>query len=123
MTAPDSRPTVLVAEDEPGVRLVARLGLELAGYAVLEAAGGTEAVRASHSYAGPIHLLLTDVHLPGMCGVAVAAAVRARHPDAKVLFTSGMLGAGLEQVADAAFLLKPFTPSSLAATVGEVLGR
>jgi len=116
------RPTVLLVEDEPGVRMVARLGLQFAQYEVLEAADGAGAVRASEGHTGPIHLLLTDVNLPDMSGEEVAVAVRARHPEAKVVLTSGAAVPHSGRVPDAAFVQKPFTPTTLALKVRDVLG-
>jgi CheY-like chemotaxis protein len=113
---------VLLVDDEPGVRAVARLALSADGYAVLEAADGPEAVRVTGAHPGPIHLLLTDVNLGGMSGREVAAAVRARHPGAKVLLTSGEPDGHPDQLPDAAFLLKPFALAVLSATVREMLG-
>jgi two-component system cell cycle sensor histidine kinase/response regulator CckA len=121
-TSPDV-PTVLLVEDEAGVCTVARLGLEAAGYSVMEAADGAAAIEAAEHHPGPIHLLLTDVHLCGMSGVEVARRVRVRHPDVRVLFTSGDAAgpAGLDF--PSAFLPKPFNLAALAAKVRNALGR
>lgn len=123
MPASANAPTVLLVEDEAGVRTVARLGLETAGYLVMETGDGAAAVEAVEHHPGPIHVLLTDVHLRGMGGVEVARRVRARYPDVRVLFTSGDAAgpAGLDFPSD--FLPKPFNLAALAAKVREVLGR
>jgi two-component system cell cycle sensor histidine kinase/response regulator CckA len=121
VTPPNTRPTVLLVDDEPGVRTVARLTLSANGYTVLEAADGPEAVRVSEAHPGPIHLLLTDVNLVGMNGREVALAIRARHPGAKVLLTSGEPDGGSDQLPASAFLLKPFTLAGLSAKVREML--
>jgi len=119
--------TVLVVEDEDGVRSIIRRILENRGYTVLDASNGPDALAVSDAHAGAIDLLLTDVVLPQMSGRAVAEAVTARRPAIKVLFMSGytddaivhhgMLDAGL------AFLQKPFTAQALAERVRAVLGE
>jgi len=114
-------PVVLVVEDEPGVRAVARLGLQTAGFRVLEAPDGATAIRMSHGRADPIHLLLTDVHLPDMSGDEVAVAVRSRHPEAKILLTSGQPLTRSDPEPYMYFLAKPFTPTTLVARVRAVL--
>jgi two-component system, cell cycle sensor histidine kinase and response regulator CckA len=123
--APRGTETVLLVEDEEGVRRVARLALEMQGYTVLEAAAGPEALRALDDHPEPVHLLLTDVVMPDLGGRELADAVRARRPGVKVLYTSGYT----DDVAirydvsetDDAFLQKPFTALGLARKVREVL--
>ena len=117
--------TVLLAEDERAVRLVARRQLLARGYRVLEAASGAEALRLCEGHEGPIHLLVTDVVMPGMNGRQLAERVIAARPDVKVLFVSGYTddeilrhGVRLGQVH---FLPKPFTLRQLAETVRAVL--
>jgi two-component system, cell cycle sensor histidine kinase and response regulator CckA len=115
------RPTVLLADDESGIRLVSRLGLEAAGYAVLEATDGASAVRISSEHSGPIHLLLTDVNLPDVDGVEVARRVRARHSDVRVVFMSGDAAGPTGLDFPTTFLPKPFSPVKLADRVRELL--
>jgi PAS domain S-box-containing protein len=123
---PTGTETVLLVEDEDGVRRIAKLSLEAYGYTVLEASGGAEAiVRARHA-AGPIHLLLTDVVMPGMSGRQVAEEIRALLPGIKVLYMTGytddaVLRHGLEGT-ETALLQKPFTVLTLARKVREMLG-
>ena len=117
--------TVLLVEDEPAVRRIARLALESQGYRVLEAESGEDAVGTADTHPGPIHLLVTDVVMPGMGGREVAEAVRRRRPGLPVLFMSGytddaVVRHGVSQSADA-FLQKPFAPLGLARKVREVL--
>ena len=118
--------TVLLVEDEDAVRALGRHVLRMCGYTVLEAANGRDAVRATDGHAGPLHLLVTDVVMPGgMGGRQVAEAVVARHPETKVLFTSGYTDDAvvrhgiLEEGTH--FLQKPFSPTALAQKVRDVL--
>jgi PAS domain S-box-containing protein len=117
--------TVLLVEDEPGVRLIALLVLESQGYYVLDAAGPEEALRLAADHQGRIDLLLTDVVMPGMNGRELAEEIVRQRADVKVLFMSGytddaVFSHGL-LYRDVAFLQKPFTPTSLAQRVREVL--
>lgn len=117
--------TVLVAEDEVGVRSLVRQVLNAHGYRVIEAARGDEAIALSKSHQGPIHLLVTDVVMPQMSGRELATRLSALYPDLKVLFMSGYTSEGIVHNGvlerDTAFIQKPFTPSALARKVGEVL--
>jgi two-component system, cell cycle sensor histidine kinase and response regulator CckA len=119
--------TILLVEDEPAVRGLARQILRMHGYVVLEAADGVEALRLADAQAGPIDLLITDVIMPAMGGVPLAERLVARRPETKVLFTSGypedaVVQHGIPRTL-VAFLQKPFTPAGLAQKVREVLGR
>jgi PAS domain S-box-containing protein len=118
--------TVLIVEDEPAVRRVLRVALEAQGYEVLEADGGASALRIVERSL-PIHLLVTDVVMPGMGGREVAEEVVARHPEAAVLYISGytddtVVRNGVFAATDA-FLQKPFTPRTLVEKVRELLDR
>jgi len=118
--------TVLVAEDEQLVRVLIRKVLEQAGYTVLLAAGGEEALQLAERHAGTIHLLLTDIVMPGMNGRELSRRLTQRRPDVKVLYVSGYADDAVERhgVLDpgTAFMQKPFSPSALARRVREVLG-
>ena len=119
--------TVLLVEDAAAVRSVIHEALARQGYAVLDAPHGAEALRIAASHAGPIHLLLTDVVMPGLSGRQVADQLAAVRPETKVLYTSGhtddavvrhgVLESGI------AYLQKPFTVDGLARKVREVLDR
>jgi two-component system cell cycle sensor histidine kinase/response regulator CckA len=127
-TAPPARgggETVLLVEDDAGVRRFARKVLEDGGYAVLEAAGGAEAERFAAEHRGPIALLLTDVVMPDMDGRATADTVRSLRPDVRVVFMSGysedaVLRRGVAS-STASFLPKPFTADRLLRLIRTVL--
>ena len=119
--------TILLTEDEPLVRTLARKVLELARYRVLVAASGAEALALAERHEGPIHLLLTDVVMPEMNGRELAHRLASLRPDARVLYMSGYADEAIAQhgVLDpgTAFLQKPFTPDGLARKVREVLDQ
>jgi two-component system cell cycle sensor histidine kinase/response regulator CckA len=117
--------TILLVEDEEGVRRLARTVLESHGYTVLEASDGYEALRACDRFEGEIHLLLTDVVMPTMSGVEVAERVASRRPATSVLFMSGYAEEKLVHHGvldgDLDLVEKPFTPESLAQRVRSAL--
>ncbi len=117
--------TVLVVEDEKLVRDLVREILSQHGYHVLEASRGAEALEASGRHEGPIHLLLSDVVMPGMTGPELARRLTAHRPEMGVLFMSGytddaILHHGVFDQGEE-FLQKPFTASALGAKVRKVL--
>jgi len=117
--------TILIVEDEDALRDLARRFMELAGYRVLTAAGGVEAVQLLERLDGPVHLMLTDVVMPGISGPELAALVADSHPHMKVLFTSGytddavLIRGILDQMTN--FIKKPYEVATLTAKVREVL--
>jgi len=117
--------TVLLAEDEHLVRLLARKVLEQAGYKVLVAAGGAEALQIAELYDGPIHLLVTDVVMPEMSGRELMHRLTLARPGVPVLYLSGYSDEAVARrgVLDpgTAFMQKPFTPQGLAHKVRDVL--
>lgn len=122
---PSGLETVLVAEDDPAILNLASRMLRRQGYTVLEAPGGPEALALAETYAGPIHLLLTDVVMPELGGGALAARMAEVRPSARVLFMSGYQSVSLihdGQIAPTARLLpKPFSPGTLSQTVRATL--
>ena len=117
--------TILVAEDEPAVRNLARRILESHGYEVMVASDAEEAFAMSRSFAGRIHLLLTDVIMPGMSGPQLADRISAERKDSRVLFMSGYTDTAISHhgVLEPGiwYLQKPFSPVGLAEKVREVL--
>jgi two-component system, cell cycle sensor histidine kinase and response regulator CckA len=124
--SPGGSETILVVEDEEQVRRLAVTILTGYGYRVLTAGNGPEAVETAEGHEGPIHLLLTDVVMPGgMNGRELADALTGLRPEIKVLFMSGYTdnAIGHHGVMDTGvnFLQKPFTPDALSRKVREVL--
>jgi PAS domain S-box-containing protein len=119
--------TILLVEDQPQVRELAEMVLGGKGYSVVVAATPEEAERVCEQRDREIHLLLTDVIMPGVSGRELARRLTARQPNMRVLYMSGYTfnvmaqGGMLED--GVAFLQKPFTPSTLADKVREVLDR
>jgi signal transduction histidine kinase len=123
---PHGKETILVAEDEPSVRVLVTNILEDRGYTVLSATNGNEALRVSEKRArDKIDLLLTDVVMPQMSGPELADRLIASRPNIKVLLTSGYIEdmGGLSDTLrrGAAFIEKPFRPAALACKVRELL--
>ena len=116
---------ILIVEDEEALRKVARRSLEAAGYTVLTASAGDEALLTSAQHAGTIHLLLTDVVMPRMSGKALAQALLKRRPMTKVLYMSGYADNAFVHhgVVDEGtyFLSKPFTATDITRKVRAVL--
>ncbi len=117
--------TILLIEDSESVRKLVHQILITQGYTLLVAAEGGQAFQVIEQYAGTIHLILTDVVLPGMGGPAIAHRARFLRPGIKVLFTSGFTDRGIVEDGvlepGVAFLQKPFTTHELARKVREVL--
>ena len=117
--------TVLLIEDDPALRRLTSIQLERAGYSVLEAAGPAEAIALAGEQAAPIHLVLTDVVMPGMSGPQAAARLAVLRPEARLLYMSGYVGdvIGHRGVVPpgAALIEKPFTVTGLLRKVREVL--
>ncbi len=116
--------TVLLVEDDEALRDLAARILRQHGYSVLPASGGAEAELLCRRFEGKIHLLVTDVVMPGMSGAKLARRLRRQRPDIRVLFISGYTDNVLQHgilKSNTAFLQKPFTANSLAEKVASVL--
>lgn len=124
---PRGTETILLAEDEEGVRAAVCLALESNGYTVLAARNGDEALQLCRQHSDPIHLLITDVVMPQMSGRQLADLVVAQRSRIKVLYLSGYTDDAVVRhgvlEAGMAFLQKPFTPLALARKVREILGN
>jgi len=136
--APDTRPaepevsdgagcteTVLLVEDETAVRTVVRTMLARRGYTVLEAPEAESALRLADGHDGRIHILLTDVVMPGMSGVDLARTLAPQRPGLKVLLMSGHTDDAVIRhggiAPGAHFLQKPFTPDELQRRIRSIL--
>jgi PAS domain S-box-containing protein len=114
--------TILLAEDEPGVRAFARQTLERHGYTVLEAPNGREALELARKHTGPIHLAMADVVMPEMGGADFADQFAVDRPGVPVLFMSGYANhSGRREEMGAGYLQKPFTAAVLLTQVRAVL--
>ena len=115
--------TILVVEDNEAICRLVRIALSGLGYSLLEAASSEEALQLCGRQSEPIHLLLTDIVLPGMSGVELAQQLKSRYARMRVLCMSGYAGesftAQLNQ--QLPFIQKPFSPADLAARVREIL--
>ena len=117
--------TVLLVEDEEYVRSLVRRSLQSKGYSVLEARNGQEALSVAKEHEGAIHLLITDVVMPGMSGRELSENLAPLRPDMKTLFMSGyaddsILHHGVLK-SGGALLQKPFTADALASKVRQLL--
>ena len=113
--------TILLAEDEDGVRRFVGGVLRLNGYTVLEAATGRDALDVSRRHGGAIDLLVTDLIMPEMGGVELAERFAGERPGVPVLMMSGYADRPLSPERTAARFSKPFTPAALLARVRQAL--
>jgi PAS domain S-box-containing protein len=117
--------TILLVEDEEMVREFAHTALETYGYTVLEAASPVEALEVSRGYSGLIHLMLTDIIMPGITGRELTERLSHLRPEMKVLYMSGYTDDAIVRHgvldADTPFLQKPFAPDMLARKARQVL--
>jgi PAS domain S-box-containing protein len=119
--------TILVVEDQEEVRRFTLAALQSYHYRTLEARSGAEAIRIAEQHKGPLHLLLSDVIMPGMTGRQVAEAVATLRPETRVLFMSGYTAdvlsrQGLDR-SGGGCITKPFTAEELARAVRAALGE
>jgi CheY-like chemotaxis protein len=120
LPAPRGHETILLAEDEAGIRAMTRAYLEGLGYWVLEAANGTDAITLSREYRGVIDLVLTDVMMPGVRGDAVVKAIRQDRPGIQAIFISGFAD-GTSTDRSLEILEKPFEFPDLAHRIRTLL--
>lgn len=119
--------TILLVEDEVSLRQLSARALRKCGYTVLEAANGGDGLQVSAAHTGVIHLLVTDLIMPVLCGRKLAIQLIQERPALKVLYVSGYSADVLSQqdvsAPGTAFLQKPFTPTTLTQKVREVLDQ
>lgn len=124
---PAGTETILLVEDDEEVRGLARRVLEIQGYQLLEARTAEEGLRRAAGHAGPIHLLLTDVVLPGLGGKALAEQLLTVRPGLKVIYMSGYTDNAIAHRGvlerGVRFLQKPFSPGKLIRQVRRELDR
>jgi two-component system cell cycle sensor histidine kinase/response regulator CckA len=117
--------TILLVEDEDGLRSLNARGLRSRGYSVIEAANGIEAMEALEAKEGAVDLVVSDVVMPEMDGPTLLRAMRGRNPALKIIFVSGYaqdaFGGSLPENEQFAFLPKPFTLTQLLTTVKETM--
>jgi DNA-binding NtrC family response regulator len=113
--------TVLLADDEPTVRVVVERILRGAGYQVIASESAVHATDLAGTHHGGIDVLISDIVMPGLNGVDLAKFVQKSRPDTKVLLISGYFPDGLEFLEGWKFLRKPFTPRALTATLATLL--
>ncbi len=111
--------TVLVAEDDGPVRKLVTAVLKKAGYRVLAANSGKDAMSLAAKHGGGIALLITDIVMPGMGGADLYAWLKTERPTLRVLFVSGLMS---REPLEGAFLKKPFSAGELLIKVREALG-
>ncbi len=121
--APDARETILLVEDEPAVRQLFAQALSRAGYRVLEARNGQEAIKIFDRHGDAIDLLLTDMRMPYMGGAELAQQLRSRRLTLKLICISGYPGTIDSEDLSPDFLAKPFSRDELLKKVREVLDR
>lgn len=123
--ASNSRATIVLCDDEPAVLRVMTRALDGEDWELLAASNPTQALALAEEHAGDIHLLVTDVVMPGMTGVELARAWKQTRPQTRVAFVSGYSRGGLhasgEQGLDGRFLAKPFRPENFRSFVREQL--
>jgi len=122
---PRGSEVVLLVEDEAGVRELAREYLEMSGYTVIVAPDGHTAIEMASMHQGVIHLLMTDMVMPGIGGRELAERIQAARPDIKVLYMSGYTDQAVVHQGilgtDAPLLQKPFTLATLTMKLREIL--
>lgn len=114
--------TILLVEDEPAVRTLFSQALQQAGYTILEARNGQEALEVFDRIGGNLDLVLTDIRMPLIGGTELAARLLVRRPNLRVLFISGY-AAKVEIGPNAALLQKPFVRADLLRAVRSLLDR
>jgi two-component system, cell cycle sensor histidine kinase and response regulator CckA len=117
-------PTILVVDDEPGIRMFVSQILEQNGFSVLTAHDGADAILLSQSYPGEIELVITDVRMPNVDGPTLVRTIAADDPGIPVLFMSSHYDSSLiDEFEGSEFLAKPFSIDRLLEAVRMMLGE
>jgi two-component system, cell cycle sensor histidine kinase and response regulator CckA len=109
----DHRVTILLAEDEPGLRQMLGLVLQAAGYHLLIAEDGRQALQLAKEHAGRIDMLLSDIQMPGLTGPVLAQELLRSRPDLNIMLMSGCVSDPVVFETGWRFLQKPFAPARL----------
>lgn len=115
---------ILLVDDERAIRQVLRLALVQHDFRVIEASSGHEAIALVRQSDAPIHVLLTDVAMPGLDGYELARRLRCDHPGLRVVYMSGYAASGLVEYDlsnGTTYLQKPFDVETLVEAIGNVL--
>ena len=120
MQSSEGTGTLLLVEDESGIRTMTRTYLQSLGYTVLEADNGNDALRISHEHDGPIDLVVTDIIMPGLRGDHLIREIRRERPNTPAIFISGYVDAG-QMDQDTSILEKPFPFPELGRRVKQAL--
>jgi len=121
-----TKPTILMVEDEAGVRGLLRTVLERTGHRILEASSAKEAIRLWQDHHEDVDLVVVDLRIPGMSGVELANQLRTQRPELRLIYISGATLEFRQESnlpPDAVFLQKPFPPGKLVSTVQNTLAN
>ena len=117
------RGTVLLVDDEPIVRVALRAALEQAGYRAIDAESATEALRVARAFPGPIHVLVTDVRMPGESGLALGAQLASERPGTRVVYMADWGDGAAVRDHGGVMLEKPFAPDVLLGALDGLLAQ
>lgn len=121
MSQHEGKAVILLAEDEPVVRNFVQIALIHAGYEVLSAADGVEALQLSRSFQGEIHLVLSDVKMPNMLGPDLVREILKERPGVRIVLMTGKSSGEIPEVLRPELLRKPFLPAQLLARIRKAL--
>ncbi len=113
---------ILLVDDEPAVRQLIHRLVERAGYSVTEASGAEEALAVLHAGEHPLSLMLTDIVMPGMNGLLLAARAHVLRPSLPVIFMTGFANQFQEELSGTVCLRKPFKTAELLSAIEGVIG-
>jgi len=123
VTASNSQRTILFADDDGAIQKFVAILLHNCGYNVIVASNGADALQKAHAFPGPIHLLLSDVEMPGMTGIELAIQLNQARPETKILLISGLDTGMLVLNNGWQFLPKPFVADMLRDRIRDFLSE